>query len=125
LHVWTGAFVEPEGLGMINPDSWDMGADLFIQAQRQSGNAFELRFLEVVRIQIVSVPPGFSHELAGATLVSHEGLFYWAESSGWDPAFHAGPSDITWIAARKLFWRFRPDWLGPTLRYSDVPIRSR
>lgn len=119
IHIWGGAYVAAEDLGMFQPLGWDVSATVVVQRQDRSLPVVELWFGQVVGLGVSPVPPGYSHEITLATLVIRDGTFYWGTAGGWDPSHDPRPADFTWVAAYELRWRARPDWLGSALRYGS------
>jgi hypothetical protein len=126
IHVATGHYVE-ENLAMTcgGPTT----VHLLVQRQRANPSALELRFEEVGELRISPPQDGYVAIIFEAFFALLGNTFYWAEDARWTPEAKtpndAGPKDVTWIAARRVWWRDASEWMGGELRYYvDTPGRE-
>lgn len=113
LHAVTGHFVD-ENLSMSchRPTTIYM----LVQRQRREPSVLELRFEEVVELRMSPPPADYVAIIFQALFVLEDGVFYWYDDHRWN--LQSGQqNDYTWIAARRVFWRDKSEWMGPSLRY--------
>jgi hypothetical protein len=95
---------------------WRTTVHMLVQRQVRPFSAVELRFEEVVGLNVSPPPPDYEAIIFQAAFRLLNGIFYWAESADWNP--DVPKSDcVTWIAARRAWWRDASEWMGATLRY--------
>ena len=111
IHVATGHYVD-QSLTMTC--DWRTTVHILIQRQFVEPSAVELRFEEVVGLRVCPPAPNCDSVLFDAALFLRDGIVHWADHA--DPALSAG-HDLTWVSARKAYWRDASEWLGPQLRY--------
>lgn len=113
VHIATGHFVKKDLSMTVD---WRTTAHMLVQRQFQPFSAIELRFEEIVGLKLSPPTPRYESIIYRAAFLLSNGVFYWAESADWSPD-SLQPDDVTWIAARRAWWRDASEWLGPTLRY--------
>lgn len=113
VHVATGHFV---GENLSMSVGWRTTVHMLVQRQIRQFSAIELRFEEVVALKLSPPTPNYESIIFRAAFLFLNGVFYWAESDDWSPD-SPEPNDLTWIAARRAWWRDASEWMGPTLRY--------
>ena len=115
VHISTGHWVGKE-LAMATPSDEATKGHLLFQRQFNNPSAIELLFEKIVRFNIV--PPEENHFgiIFSATMITKDGLIYWADVPGWLPQT-PDCDTATWIAAKSLSWRDASEWMGPKLRY--------
>jgi hypothetical protein len=110
VHVATGRWVGVWG------DMSLLGTHvihLLIQSQIGGPDAVELRFDAVSAYSLATLES--NDVIFGATMLSHEGMWYWADTDDFRPGF--ARAGTTWIAAERIAWRDASDWLGREARY--------
>lgn len=113
IHVATSHYVDPK-LSM----HFDARPEVRMLVQRQfsSPSAIELRFAEIVELNVAFPDENYVAIIFSAGLFIEDGIVYWAEDGGWKPGTPRS-QDSTWIAARRAWWRDASAWMGPDLRY--------
>ena len=114
-HLWTKHWVGDK-LGMAVGVGLDTRVRMLFQRQSRPVSAIELLFEEVVRLNVIPSPEGYEGSIFTATLFHDKRMFFWAEEGKWRPG--EDDSDrVTWISARRLYWRDASDWMGESLHY--------
>ncbi|SFS40979.1 hypothetical protein [Paenibacillus sp. 453mf] len=116
LYMWTDHYVSKD-LSMSISANRDHRVRLLIQRQNTSPTAIELIFDELVQLYINPSPENYDSIIFGATFLHKDGLFYWADDSGWDPDEENKFARVNWMCSKKVKWRDVSDWMGETLRY--------
>ncbi len=103
----------------------DLRVRLLFQRQYANPSAIELLFEQVTTFHLWA-DPGSDNIIMDATLLHHDGLFYWANEYDWSPE-NADRDKFTWIAGKALSWRDASDWMGNELRLGpgiEAPTRA-
>ncbi len=88
---------------------------LLFQRQYKLNPVLELKFEEVQQFNFRPYEENESAIIYDVTLKMENGIFYWADFSGWQ----IGDNDSIWISGKKLFWRLRPELIGNVRRIND------
>ena len=123
-YLWTGYSVSPN-LSMSVSIALDLRVRLLFQRQFANPSAIELLFEQVTTFHL-RPQPGSDNIIMDATLLHHEGLFYWANEYCWSPE-NSDLDEVTWIAGKALSWRDASDWMGSELRLGpgiETPSRA-
>jgi hypothetical protein len=90
-------------------------ASLLFQRQFRQTTVLELKFEDLEQFNFRPFDETTSAVIYEATLMTTNGLFYWADFADWT----IGDNDSIWISGKKLFWRLRPDLIGNIKRLSN------
>ena len=88
---------------------------LLFQRQFKQNTVLELKFENIDYFNFNPFDNGEYAVILDATLITKNGLFYWADFSGWE----IGNNEAIWISGKKLFWRLRPELIGNIKRLND------
>lgn len=120
MYMWTGAYVSEE-LSMAMSSGTNVR--MLFQRQYENPSAIELLFEGVVKINITPSPENYDSIILGASLVQQDGVFYWADDSGWTPDT-TFPYEVSWISAKCVKWRDVSSWMGEKMRYGVISENS-
>ncbi|MBZ5724336.1 MAG: hypothetical protein LAP87_05005 [Acidobacteriia bacterium] len=115
IHVATGHYVVQDLSMSVD---WRTSVHLLVQRQFPNPSAVELRFEEVVGLKVSPPPPDCESIVLRVAFFLRDRVFYWAENSDWSPESTVR-DEITWVAARRAWWRDASEWMGPDLRYRE------
>ena len=90
-------------------------ASLLFQRQFRSPTVLELKFEDIEQFNFKPFDETTNAVIYDATLMTANGLFYWADFADWE----IGDKDSISISGKKLFWRLRPELIGNTKRLND------
>ena len=105
VYISTREFVD-EKLAMHFDNK--LTASLLFQRQFGPNAVIELKFEDIERFNFLPFNETENAVIYDATLKIENELFYWADFAGWE----IGDNDSIWISGKKLFWRFRPEFIG-------------
>ena len=88
---------------------------LLFQRQFKQATVLELKFEDIEHFNFMPFDNDEYAVILDATLITTNGLFYWADFAGWE----IGNNDAIWISGKKLFWRLRPELIGNIKRIKD------
>lgn len=88
-------------------------ATLLFQRQYKDLTVIELKFENVRQFNFNAPGSGSIYE---ATFKKVDNLFYWANEVKWE----LGDNDAVWISGEKVYWRERPELIGPVNRMGDL-----
>jgi hypothetical protein len=91
-------------------------ATLLFQRQFKNPTVIELKFDNVGQFNFITPDPSYNAVIYDATFRKVGNMFYWADEENWE----LGDNDAVWISAEKIFWRERPELIGPVNRLKDV-----
>jgi len=112
IYISTREFVDNElTMHFYNK----LTASLLFQRQFKQATVLELKFEDMEHFNLMLSDNGEHAVILDATLIATNGLFYWADSAGWE----IGNNDAIWISGKKLFWRLRPELIGDVKRIND------
>jgi hypothetical protein len=114
-HIWTEHWVST-GLSMAVDTGLDTRVRMVLQRQWSPLSAVELSFEEVTRFNLIPSPENYGSSIQSATMLSRNGLLYWADVPDWRPE-GKDSDNATWLSARFLQWRDASEWMGKTLHY--------
>jgi hypothetical protein len=90
-------------------------ASLLFQRQFKQNAVLELKFEDIDHFSFNPWDIGEYAVILDATLITKNGLFYWADFAGWE----IGDNEAIWISGKKLFWKLRPELIGNLKRIMD------
>lgn len=114
-HIWTEHSVGDD-LAMTCSGNFDTKARILVQRQNRDPSAIELLFGEVTRFNLAPTPDNYDSIIFGAILLVQDGLIHWSPNEDWTQEA-CDPNTMSWVSARKLWWREASDLMGDTLRY--------
>ncbi len=103
IHVESGHSVD-RNLRMET--DWRTTVHMLVQRQAPAPSAIEMRFEEVVTLQVVPAEPDCASIIFRATCTLTNGALCWADDRGGCR-----------IEARRAWWRDASKWMGRDLRY--------
>ncbi|WP_301110211.1 hypothetical protein [Sporosarcina sp.] len=115
LYMWTESYVNDD-LSMNVPPHLDTNVRILFQRQAEDPSAVELLFEGVTQCHILPSLKDHDSVIYGATLISQNNQFYWADASDWE----TGDYSASWISAECLKWRNASDWMGKENRYGAM-----
>ncbi len=118
LYMWTESYVD-EDLSMAVPSGLDTNVRILFQRQFSHPSAIELLFEGVTQFHILPSPENYDSIIYNATLIFHNGLFYWANQNDWQPENNTTDTS-SWISAKSLRWRDASSWMGKQNRYGVI-----
>ena len=119
LHLCTGSSVN-KNLSMAVGLGWDYHAKVLFQRQWNNPCAIEISFDEIRKINLAPSPPNHDSSIFSATLLLEDDVVYWADVGNWRPE-DPDCNDASWIAAGRVKWRDKSEWIGEAPRYGSFP----
>ena len=112
IYISTREFID-EKLAMHFDNK--LTASLLFQRQFGQPTVIELKFEDIEQFNFRQFDTFTDPVICDATLMTTNGLFYWADFAGWE----IGDNDSIWISGKKLFWRQRPELIGNIKRLKE------
>ncbi len=98
----SGGYIEETG--EMNPFDSIKSLIIIFQSQNSKYKNIEMKFDGVVQMNLVPRPDDYDNIIHNASLIRHDGLYYWAEWENFRP--NDSKNNIgTWIASKKISWR--------------------
>ncbi|WP_100489307.1 hypothetical protein [Sporolactobacillus pectinivorans] len=118
LYMWNESYVD-EHLSMSMSTDLDTNVRILFQRQFHHPSAIEMLFEGVIQCHIIPAPINYDCIISEATVIKHEGLFYWVDDTDWKPE-DAAYRSASWISSKALKWRDVSSWMGKQNRYGVI-----
>lgn len=109
IHITTTTSVD-ETLSMGFDET--QAAILLFQRQSKNLRVIELKFERTLHLNFTTYN---STIIFDATFKKVDGVFYWADDKNWE----IDDNDCLWVSAKEVFWRERPELIGPVNRMKN------